>query len=271
MSQMNAPFAFGKNWDAFVKAYYSDERCDISKQHILRFLGVADLCGRTFLDVGCGSGLSSLAALRAGAQRVISFDVDADSVATTRRLWDFAGRPEHWTILHGSVLDRRFLETLEPADVVYSWGVLHHTGAMWQACENVLTLVRPQGVVYVALYTTTPQSPFWIRVKQAYNRSSPLRKRGMEAWYVGRYTIMPFLLRGKNPFSYMAGYKRSRGMAYLTDVRDWLGGWPYEDAAVTDVLAFFRERGFQQVNLKTGEANSEYLLARTSTPAQDRD
>jgi SAM-dependent methyltransferase len=261
MTKSKASFAFGKNWEAFVNEHFTDERVFISKEHLLRFIGLDSLTGKYFLDVGCGSGLSSLAALRAGAARIISFDVDEDSVATTKRLWEWAGCPSHWMVLHGSALDPAFLATLPPADILYSWGVLHHTGALWQAIENVLPLVKRDGVFYVALYTTTPESPFWIGIKREYNASSEPKKRAMEAWYIWRSTIWPMLRAGQNPIKHMVGYKRSRGMEFLTDVRDWLGGWPYEDATVEEVQAFFHKRGFRQINIKTGEANTEYLFA----------
>ena len=87
----------------------------------------------TFLDVGCGSGLHSPAALTAGAKRIVSFDLDSDSVETSRRLWELVGKPKNWVICQGSILDHEFVTTLEPADIVYSWGVLHHTGDMWTA------------------------------------------------------------------------------------------------------------------------------------------
>jgi len=256
-----ATFSFGKNWETFVETHFTSERIDISKKYILDFLGLDDLAGRYFLDVGCGSGLSSLAALRAGAARIVSFDVDADSVKTTARLREMQGNPEHWTVLQGSVLDKSFLATIEPADVLYSWGVLHHTGAMWEAIENTMALMKPDGVFYIALYTTTPKTSFWVQVKKKYNQALPFKKRCMEIWYVLRF-ILAHWRRWQNPFSRIFNYKRSRGMDFMTDVRDWLGGWPYEDATPNEVQSFFEKRGFRQLNVKTGEANTEYLFAK---------
>lgn len=262
MANRAATFSFGKNWEQFVDKFFTEERVTISKEHILNFLKRDNLEGCYFLDVGCGSGLSSLAALKAGASQIVSFDIDPYAVGTTQRLRELQDNPTHWTVLQGSVLDTDFLATLEPADVLYSWGVLHHTGAMWQAIENTMTLMKDDGIFYIALYTTTPQSDFWIRIKQEYNQASPLKKKRMELWYIWRYTMLPHFMSRKNPFATMRNYKQSRGMAYITDVRDWLGGWPYEDATVDEVQSFFKERGFKQVNIKTGEANTEYLFAR---------
>jgi SAM-dependent methyltransferase len=262
MTVEKVTFSFGKNWDDFVKNYFSEERIAISKKHILDFLHVDNLKGKYFLDVGCGSGLSSLAAVEAGASQVISFDIDPYSVATTERLKQQRGNPLHWIVRSGSVLDKEFLATIEPADIVYSWGVLHHTGAMWQAIENTMTLVKSDGMFYVALYTTTPQSPYWIKVKQVYNRASPLKKTLMETGYVLGFIVSKLRDR-KNPVTYIRNYKRSRGMAFMTDVRDWLGGWPYEDATVEEVTAFFEKHNFKRIRISTGQANTEYLFVRS--------
>ena len=255
MSEVNASFSFGKNWEAFVEHYFTDERVDISKQHILDFLELDSLEGRYFIDVGCGSGLSSLSAYRAGASKILSFDVDPYSVKTTQRLREREGNPDHWTVLDGSVLDKEFLATLEPSDLVYSWGVLHHTGSMWEAIENAMTLVSPDGDFYIALYTTTAKSDYWIGIKKEYNQAGKLKKYWMETRHVLGF-IKRRLRSGTNPFSHIMNYKNNRGMEYITDVRDWLGGWPYEDATIEEVQAFFQERGWEQTKIKTGEANT---------------
>lgn len=269
-SHPGADFSFGRNWESFVKNYYTDERVEISKRHILDFLGMDSLTGVYFLDAGCGSGLSSLAAFRAGASRIVSFDVDPYSVKTTQRLRELVGKPDYWHVAQGSILDQAFLSQLDPADVLYSWGVLHHTGAMWRAIERVMPLVKADGLFYVALYTTTPASAFWIRIKQEYNRASYVNKRRMEIWYIILYIIVPQIRARQKPLAYILDYKRSRGMEFLTDVRDWLGGWPYEDASVDEVLAFYSAHDFQSVRVRTGEANTEYLFAHNSKLVAER-
>ena len=256
-------FSFGKNWEEFIKNNFSQERIEISKNCILDFLGLSDLSGKYFLDVGCGSGLSSLAALRAGAKKVISFDVDTFSVKTTKKLKEMEGNPANWTIMEGSVLDKDFLSGIEPADIVYSWGVLHHTGKMWEAIENTASLMKKDALFYVALYTTTNKSNYWLKTKKRYNRASALEKKWMQLAYIVRYTIAPQLFRLKNPIPYIHNYKKSRGMSYLTDLKDWLGGYPCEDAKIEEVLMFCRKKlSLELINIKTGEANTEYLFKR---------
>lgn len=161
-------FKFGANWQEFL-AVLNDERIALAEQSLRNMLKV-DLKGKRFLDVGSGSGLFSLAARRLGAT-VHSFDYDPQSVACTEELRRrYFPNDEKWTVEQGSVLDQDYLKTLGQGDVVYSWGVLHHTGAMWQALENVIPLVRVGGTLFIAIYNYQRiSSSVWLRVKRAYN------------------------------------------------------------------------------------------------------
>lgn len=255
-------FAFGENWSRFCRKHFSPERLEAARARIAGFLGRPDLSGSDFLDVGCGSGLSSLAAYDLGARRVVSFDVDPQSVETTRRLRAMRGDPERWEVLCGSILDEEFVRNLPRCDVVYAWGVLHHTGSMWRAVERTAELVPRRGVLYLALYTTTPRTPYWIRLKKTYNRGGFATRRALEGWYILRHVVAPCLARGENPFRYVRDYGARRGMEFFTDLRDWLGGWPYEDAHPEEVLSFLRSRGLEVLRLEGGEANTEYLFRR---------
>ena len=264
-------FAFGKNWESFVDKHFTEERVRIAQEHLLRFLNLPDLAGKRMLDIGCGSGLHSLAALRANVGELLSFDYDANSVSTTRKLHEMSGRPAHWRVAQGSVLDKAYMDSLGTFDIVYSWGVLHHTGDQWTALRYAADRVAPAGVFYVALYTSDvfvdPPAEFWLNVKRRYNRGGWLAKRNIEAWYIGRQ-FLGMLRNRQNPLAYVWGYKRSRGMSYFTDVKDWVGGWPMEFSSVQEVKDFARgQLDLELTNITTGEANTEYLFSRA---IQDR-
>ena len=262
MEKEEIAFSFGKNWEEFVRKNFNQERIEISKKYLLEFLGLQDLSGKYFLDVGCGSGLFSLAALEAGAMKVVSFDVDSYSVKTTEKLRQMRGNPINWIVLEGSILDKTFTSNIEPADVVYSWGVLHHTGRMWEALENTSNLMKKNGLLYIALYTTTNKSEYWLKVKKKYNRTSKIGKKCMEISYIIGHTVVQ-MFRLKNPLTYIRDYKKKRGMSYFTDVKDWLGGYPYEYAKIEEVLRFCHNKlSLELINIKTGEANTEYLFQK---------
>ena len=255
------PFSFGRNWESFLQTSFTPERLRIAKDHILGFLEVPDLSGKYFLDIGCGSGLSSLAALDAGAERVVSFDLDPASVRASLSLRESVDHGGRWTVKEGSVLDKSFLSQLEPADIAYSWGVLHHTGSMWEALRNAASLVGPNGCFYVALYLTTPKSSHWLRKKKVYNRSGVVKRRAMEYHYVFRHVLLPRLIRAQNPIRHIKQYKDRRGMDFMTDIRDWLGGYPYEHASIKEVVQFcHKELGLNLENVEPTSGLVEYLF-----------
>jgi SAM-dependent methyltransferase len=258
-------YGFGLNWADYVKKHFSDERVEISLQHLLGFLKLASLEGKSFLDIGCGSGLHSLAAWRSGASQVTSFDFDEHAVATTRRLHELSGSPSNWTIRQGSILDEAFVCSLPRAEIVYSWGVLHHTGDMWKAVEHATRCLHDSGMFYLALYSkeayVSPSYEHWIKVKRKYNQAGSFIRFCMECNYAWDNIIFNDLIHGKNPISHIREYKRSRGMSYWHDVKDWLGGYPMEFAGNKETELFCREKlGLELINLKAGEGNTEFLF-----------
>jgi hypothetical protein len=259
-------YTFGKNWEDYVANYFNDARLEASRDHILAFLKLPTLENKSFIDIGCGSGLHSLAAFKAGAIRIHSFDYDEDSIRTTRKLREMVGNPAHWRVERGSVLDADYVQRLEPADIVYSWGVLHHTGQMWSAVKNATIPMRSNGVLYIALYTSdifVERSPqYWLDIKQRYNHVGPVGKKLMELQYCWNNTVWPNLKGLRNPFPFLARKNARRGMNYWIDVKDWLGGWPMEFASITETKQYCTSLGLELVNINAGEANTEYLFRR---------
>ena len=134
-------FHFGENWATFAESPRFERRVRLAEESLRQLLGTTSLAGKSFVDIGCGSGLFSLSACRLGAARVVCFDLDPQSIGTASTVRARYGiDPRVWAIMPGSVLDEAFLASLPEADVVYAWGVLHHTGNMWQAFENVAPL-----------------------------------------------------------------------------------------------------------------------------------
>jgi 2-polyprenyl-6-hydroxyphenyl methylase/3-demethylubiquinone-9 3-methyltransferase len=238
-------FAFGRNWTSFLAEV--DEPAIAAARHALRdLLQVESLAGLGFLDVGCGSGLSSLAARRLGA-KVHSFDFDADSVSATRKLKErFAPGDPHWRVELGSALDAPYLESLGTWDVVYSWGVLHHTGAMWNAISLVSDRVALGGLLALAIYNDQGlQSRIWHAIKRAYVKNPLLRPLLIAASAPALWG--PSLVRAVlklQPGQWWTGYKRERGMSRWHDLLDWVGGYPFEVATVESIERYCSDRGF---------------------------
>lgn len=282
-------FAFGRNWSQFLSAV-TPERIAAARQSLTAVFGADGLRDQRFLDIGSGSGLFSLAAYRLGAN-VTSFDYDADSVGCTQELCRREEAvPDRWRVEQGSVLDTDYLGSLGTFDVVYSWGVLHHTGAMWTAIDLAAQRVADDGTFWIALYNDQGVwSRVWAGVKRLYVRlPSWLRPLYVLVigipWAAARVTakltarMLQVLFSGLNAGDVpepspqrkagLMASQRVRGMHWWYDLVDWIGGYPFEVARPDDVVAFLRDRGFVLEGLTTCGGNlgcNEFILRRAKT------
>lgn len=244
-------FEFGKNWQRFLSVL-NEERIDEAVQSLKNMLQVDSLEGKTFLDIGCGSGLFSLAARRLGA-RVHSLDYDPHSVACARELKRRFFPDDHqWSIEPGSILDREYIAGLGTYDIVYSWGVLHHTGEMWNAFANALLPVADGGTFFIAIYNDQGwRSKAWRLLKKIYCGSTPGRWMVtlLGSTYFFLVCLKEDLVRFRNPFRRYREYKKNRGMSMFHDWLDWFGGYPFEVARVDTLVNHFADLGFQVTRL----------------------
>jgi len=239
-------FEFGDNWLDFARDLRAEQIAE-AEQSLRRLLRCDTLAGGRFLDIGSGSGLFSLAARRLGA-RVHSFDFDASSVECTMQLRDLHRRGDDgWTIERGSILDRDYVRALGSFDVVYSWGVLHHTGAMRDALEAAAGLVGGGGLFAFALYHRTLMCGFWRWEKRWYAGASLQAQRRARAIYIALLRTR-FLLTRRDFESYVVNYRNSRGMDFIHDVHDWMGGFPYESIRAPEVELKMGRLGFVRVH-----------------------
>lgn len=245
-------FPFGANWARFLSVLDTNRIAE-AEQSLRSMLGVSDLKGRSFLDIGSGSGLFSLAARRLGA-KVHSFDYDPQSVACTAELKRryFSGDAD-WQVEQGDALDVDYMTGLGRFDVVYSWGVLHHTGALWLGIENAAHRVSPGGRLFIAIYNDQGvKSRLWWLIKYTYNKL-PRPLNTVYAYGLGltsnalnimRYTLK---LKPMTAIRPLLEYKKRRGMSVLHDMIDWVGGFPYEFARFEVLSTFVEVRGFELV------------------------
>lgn len=247
-------FRFGRNWRRYLGTV-DESKIHEAERSLEEMLGNGAMKGEAFLDVGCGSGLFSLAALRLGAATVRSFDFDAESVACALELKRrFASGASHWIIEQGSVLDEAFVSRLGRSGVVYSWGVLHHTGQMWKAIANVSSLVADRGLLFISIYNDQGRrSELWKTVKRLYN-SSFFARVAIQVGFVSKFVAggaVRDLQRGVSPLTRYRSYGQNRGMSMVHDWFDWLGGYPFEVARPEAVQAVMRDLGFDLVRAKT--------------------
>ena len=264
-------FAFGKNWQRLLRII-DTRRIELAEQSLSTMLREPSLAGKRFLDIGSGSGLFSLAARRLGA-RVHSFDFDTDCVACAKELRRrYCEADLDWTIEQGSVLDESYLASLGTFDVVYSWGVLHHTGRMWDAIDAACRRVAPSGKLFIAIYNDLgSRTSRWRTIKKIWNQlPRPVRPlfTALAMAPSELRTLAAATLRGR-PWSYFRLWTayNDRGMDRWRDMVDWVGGYPYEVATPEEIFDFCRTRGFTLVNLRCGGVGlgcNEFVFERTA-------
>jgi len=260
---MTSPgFDFGANWLAF-SAELRPEQLDAARASLLRHLPAERWAGLSVVDVGSGSGLFAVAMASLGA-RVLAVDVNPKSVEATRLnaarfLGSDADRVEARV---ASILDDAFVrENAARFDVVYSWGVLHHTGAMDRAVANALSLMKPDGFAVIALYNRHWTSPIWRVIKRVYCALPGPLATAYAACFVPVVAAAKFAVSGKNP------WMKERGMSFWRDVVDWIGGYPYEYVGADEFVRRVAAAGFAcrvAVPADTPIGCNEFVVTRQS-------
>jgi len=272
LTQQETHFAFGRNWASYAQSI--DERqIRQAVEALSRLLGGQRLEGKRFLDIGSGSGLHSLAASHLGAREVLATDIDPDSVKTTQLLLNRYAVTANYRCEQASVFE------LDPAtcgrfDVVYSWGVLHHTGDLMRALRCAAAMVD-RGQFVFALYRRIWMDWFWRLEKRWYAHASAGAQSAARSVHSALFRG-GLRLTGRRFADYLQGYDSNRGMDYLHDMHDWLGGWPYESISPEEVEKVMTQLGFSCVRALTrkgrlfgrdpgffGSGCDEYVYQRT--------
>lgn len=258
LAKESVDFSFGENWRKYLDELHGTQ-LELARASLRDAFAPWPLDGFRFLDLGCGSGIFSLSAHTEGAV-VVSVDIDPSSVACAEYL-----SQGKWPCHRGSVLDPAFLESLGSFHRVYSWGVLHHTGSMWRAVENAVSLLAPGGIACIALYNRPNRPRLHVALKRTYNRLPNVMKPLMRLVYGLAWLAARTIAKRESPIRFVREYgERARGMSFWRDVEDWLGGLPYEYVLDGEVESFLEERGLVVERVAVGPpgANNEYLVRR---------
>ena len=236
---MTNSFDFGANWLDFSQSVLDQDRLAQACDSLENLFGPSYLKGKSFIDVGSGTGLFSLAAKKNGADSVVGLDINPTCIAVAKQnalRFGLQNEPHFYQI---NILDTAQVSKLSPADIVYAWGSLHHTGNLSLALKNATRLVKPGGHFLVAIYNKHWSSPWWHRIKRAYVRAPRFCQKILIGLMLPLIAAAKFAVTGKNPF------KKERGMDFRIDVIDWVGGYPYEYASPSEMTERLEALGFE--------------------------
>jgi 2-polyprenyl-6-hydroxyphenyl methylase/3-demethylubiquinone-9 3-methyltransferase len=253
-------FKFGQNWKDYALGALDEKKLQQAQRALADLLQTDDLRGQTFMDIGCGSGLHTVAAALLGADRVYSVDVDPDCIAVTKHtISRFLADDTKIHVQQASILDEELSSSLPCSDIVYSWGVLHHTGQMYRAIEAASQFVKPGGLYVIAIYNRHITSGEWRFIKWLYNKLPSFGQRFMYWLFYGIIYMAKLAATRQNPL------KKARGMDFGYDVIDWIGGYPYEYASIDEITAFVTKRGFRLercIPAQVGTGCNEFIFRR---------
>ena len=234
----NISFNFGENWQNFSSGSLDDAKFAEAVKSLSTLIGKDSLINKTFLDIGCGSGIFSIAASHLGVRKVVGIDISKESIDTSKANKNKFASQNNIEFIHKSIFDED-VAGLGKFDIVYSWGVLHHTGKMWEAIDNASKLVDDKSILTIAIYNKHWSSGAWGQIKRIYNWMPMFGKKIMIWLFYLVIALAKFIKSGKNPF------KKRRGMNFYYDVVDWIGGYPYEYATKDEIIKYLEARGFR--------------------------
>tara|TARA_Y100001968_G_scaffold332789_1_gene392263 strand:+ start:3321 stop:4262 length:942 start_codon:yes stop_codon:yes gene_type:complete len=147
--------SFSKQWDTYKegRALLTDPKF---KNNVTKILCKEELLvdeswfkGKKVLDAGCGNGRWSYGFAKMGAD-ITCIDINQSAIEETKKA--LVSFNVNKTFIQTSLEDLPNHLNDETFDLVFSWGVLHHTKKFNQSFENICRYCKEQGLLYLYLY-----------------------------------------------------------------------------------------------------------------------
>jgi len=151
---------------------YFDEveaRKYLVEPHIPAFAEFERWNGKRVLEVGCGIGTDSINFARAGAQ-LTAVELSSESLRIAEQRADVMGVADRIRFVQANAEELRSALDHEPFDLVYSFGVIHHTPHPERALAEMRALTAPGGTLKLMVYHRRSWKVFWIVANEGRGR-----------------------------------------------------------------------------------------------------
>jgi 2-polyprenyl-3-methyl-5-hydroxy-6-metoxy-1,4-benzoquinol methylase len=146
-----------------TREYYDEveARKYFVEPHIPRFAEFDRWNGKKVLEIGCGIGTDTINFARAGAQ-VTAIDLTEQSLEVARQRAKVFGLEDRIRFLQANAEKLSETVPVERYDLVYSFGVIHHTPDPSRVLDEIRKYVTPESTVKVMVYNRWSWKVLWI-------------------------------------------------------------------------------------------------------------
>jgi 2-polyprenyl-3-methyl-5-hydroxy-6-metoxy-1,4-benzoquinol methylase len=137
--------------------------------HIPAFADFDRWRGKRVLEVGCGIGTDSINFARAGAQ-LTAVELSSESLRIAEQRADVMGVADRIRFVQANAEELTSALDVAPFDLVYSFGVIHHTPRPERALVEMRALTAPGGTLKLMIYHRRSWKVFWIVAGQGRGR-----------------------------------------------------------------------------------------------------
>jgi len=131
------------------------------ESHIPPFAEFDRWRGRRVLEIGCGLGTDTISFARAGAQ-VTAIELSEESAALARTRAEVYGLADRVRIHVGNAEELPKVVSPEPFDLIYSFGVIHHSPHPRRIIEHLTRYVTAESELRLMVYARVSYKLFWI-------------------------------------------------------------------------------------------------------------
>jgi 2-polyprenyl-3-methyl-5-hydroxy-6-metoxy-1,4-benzoquinol methylase len=129
--------------------------------HIPRFAEFERWQGKKVLEIGCGIGTDTINFARHGAM-VTAVDLSPQSLELARKRVEVYGFKDRVRFHSGSAEELTTFLPVEPYDLIYSFGVIHHTPHPERVVQQMRSYAKPGTTIKLMVYYRRSWKVFWI-------------------------------------------------------------------------------------------------------------